>query len=277
MTVKKEKFSEAEEKLIDSIYQEYLDDQTVQPSDEEIKSAIDSIWNTEFCLSPEIVICESPLACKKEAAKDGYSDLAEYWSLFYVSYASMYDFGDRIGLDMDQEKLKMFLNWVRCCPYVTFSENKVYVSKKPSRLFFNDNKQLHNENGKSAEFSDGWGIYSINGVHVDEQIVMNPQTQSIKQIRDEENEEIKRIRIERYGWDDYLIESGAELINERRNDVDGTNEYLFKTDDGMVALMCICNSTGKEFILEVPPQTKTCREAQSWLSNGLSERIISSS
>jgi hypothetical protein len=129
----------------------------------------------------------------------------------------------------------------------------------------------------SCSFADGWGIYSINGVAVDEQVVMRPETQTIQQIRDEQNEEVRRIRIDRYGWENYLTEIGAELINERRNDIEGTREYLFKTDDGMVALMCICPSTGKCFTLEVPPETTTCRAAQSWLSNGLSERVISAS
>jgi hypothetical protein len=273
---KKETFTPEEEALIEVVYREYLADQTTQSSDEEVKDAINAVWGESFKLTPEVIICESPLDCKKRAKKDGFSELAEYWSMWYVSYASMYDFADRIGLQMNQENLTMFLNWVKCCPYVTFNKDRVYVSKKPTSIVFNDDGQLHNEEGKSAEFADGWGIYSINGVGVDEQIVMSPSSQTIKQIQGEDNEEVKRIRIERYGWKRFLDEISAELMDERQNDIDGVKEFLFKGDE-MVALMCICNSTGKEFVLEVPPETRTCQQAQAWLSNGFSERTISSS
>ena len=106
---------------------------------------------------------------------------------------------------------------------------------------------------------------------------MRPETQTIKEIRNEDNEEVKRIRIERYSWQKYLNEINATLIDERRNDIEGTREYLFKADDDMRALLCACPSTHKEFVLEVPPETETCEDAQAWLSNGLSRRIISAS
>ena len=263
--------------MITVVHDEYMARQTTQEPLEDIKSAVQAIWDLEFKTTPEVIVCDSPVACKKQSIKDGHKEMTEYWSMWYVGYAAMYDFANRIDLEMDQEKLVPFLNWVRCCPFVLFDENTVYVSRKPTEIHFNDNDQLHNESGMSCEFADGWGIYSINGVAVDHKIVMEPETQTIQEIRDEQNEEVRRIRIDRYSWEKYLNEIGAELINERRNDIEGTREYLFKADDDMVALMCQCPSTSKIFTLEVPPTTTTCREAQAWLSNGLSERIISAS
>ena len=273
----KTEFTKAESELIEVVYNEYMSRQTTQETEEDIRAAVQGIWDMEFKITPEVIVCDSPVACKKQSIADGHKNMTEYWSMWYVGYAAMYDFANRIDLEMDQEKLVPFLNWVRCCPFVLFDENTVYVSRKPTEIHFNDNDQLHNESGMSCEFADGWGIYSINGVAVDEQIVMRPETQTIQQIRDEQNEEVKRIRIERRGWDTYLAEIGAELIDERRNDIEGTREYLFKADDDMRALLCACPSTHKEFVLEVPPETETCEDAQAWLSNGLSRRIISAS
>ena len=272
----KAEFTKAEEELIEVVYNEYMNCQTIDESEEDICQAVRDIWNMEFKTTPEVIVCDSPIACKKQGQADGRDTLTEYWSMWYVGYAAMYGFAQRINLDMDQEKMIPFLNWVRCCPFALFNENVVYVSRKPTEIHFNDNQQLHNESDMSCKFADGWGIYTINGVAVDSQIVMNPETQTVQQIRNETNEEIKRIRIERYGWDQYLTEIGAELIDERRNDIEGTREYLFKADD-MKALMCICPSTSKEFVLEVTPETETCQDAQLWLSNGLSQRVISAS
>ena len=160
---------------------------------------------------------------------------------------------------------------------VLFDENVVYVSRRPVEVHLNDDGQLSNENGMACRFADDWGVWVINNVTLDEQIIMRPETQTVEQIRNENNEEVKRIRIERYGWRRYLEEINATLVDERRNDIEGTKEFLFQADDDMRALLCMCPSTGKEFVLEVPPEVKTCREAQSWLSSGLSDRIISAS
>jgi len=56
----------------------------------------------------------------------------------------------------------------------------------------------------SCCFADGWGFWNIHGVPVDEQIVMRPETQTIEQIQNEPNAEVKKIRIQRYGEKKYL-------------------------------------------------------------------------
>jgi hypothetical protein len=279
MTEKKKEFTPEELALIDQVHQEYVEMQTRQEPPADIDQAVAAIW--KFCgvnKPPKVVVCDSPISCKKQSKLDGDNDLTEYWSIWYVGYCAMYDFGSRIGLDIDKEKLALFSNWVRCCPFVLFNEDKVYVSKKPTQLHFNDNQQLSSEYGKSCEFADGWGIYTINGVSVDEQIVLHPETQTLEQIRKEPNEEIKRIRIERYGWTNFLEGIKAVMIDERKNDIEGTKEFLLRSEtENLCALLCICPSTGKEFVLEVPPTTTTCQDAQAYLSNGLSERITHAS
>lgn len=272
----KTEFTPEEEALIEQVRDEYISSQTVTQPDDQIEKVVKEVWQIVFSTEPEVIICDSPIQCRDTAEKDGHSDLATYWSFWYVGHVAMYDFAKRINLEIDEEKFEILSKWSEACPFVMFDENIVYVSRRPVEIHFNDEGQLHNEEGMSCAFADGWGIYTLNGVSVDEQIVMRPETQTLKQIRDEENEEVRRIRIERYGWDNYLTETGASLVDERQNDIEGTNEFLFETDD-MKALLCACPSTGKEFVLEVPPETKTCKDAQSWLSGGLSDRIISAS
>lgn len=276
MSEEKRTFTKEDEELILKYRDEEIANQTVQPSDEEIIEAINLVWNKMDLPNPTVHILPSPMACK-EACPD-LANYSKYWFLWYCSYVVMYRFADHIGIEMDREKLDIFMKWNRCCPFVIFNEDTVYVSKKLTKLELNDRQQLHCEDGMACQFEDGWGAYVINNVDVDEQIVMRPETQTIKQIREEQNEEVKRIRIERFGWGRYFDEIKAKLIHERANDIEGTKEFLFRSDkDNMTALMCICPSTRKEFILEVPPETKTCEEAQEWLSSGASGRIISAS
>jgi hypothetical protein len=272
----KTEFTAEEEALIQTVFNEYIDMQCKQVPEEDVVSIINDIWADMDLAPPEVVVLESPAACKK--ACPDMSEYATYWNMWLCSYAATYDFAKRIGVEFDEEKYRKFYQWCERCPFVLFNETKVFVSRKPVKLHFNSNGQLHCDDGMSCEYSDGWGIYTINGVSVDKQIVMSPETQTIDQLRSEQNEEVKRVRIERYGWGKFLEEIGALTIDENVNDIEGTKEFLVESDkDKMKALMCVCPSTGKEFFLEVPPETKTCREAQAWLSNGFSSRIISAS
>lgn len=151
----------------------------------------------------------------------------------------------------------------------------VYIVNNPIK-FPQDHRTLHCDDGPLMEYRSGLKFWAINGVFVDEQIVMRPETQTIKQIMEERNEEVKRIRIERYGWMRYLTKLNAKCIDSRRNDIDGTNEALYHCNNQKV-LVCACPSTGKVFSLEVPLHTRLCEDAQLFLSSGLSSRIISAS
>lgn len=151
----------------------------------------------------------------------------------------------------------------------------VVVCDRPEHISMDDDKKLHNEHGMAAKWRDGWGLWMIGGVSVDEQIVMTPESQTLDQIKNEENEEVKRIRIERYagqdkpgeGWERYLSEIGAKVVNERENVVENTREALMECD-GMKVLVCHCTSTARVYGLEVPAETENCRDAQIWLRGG---------
>ena len=263
-----------EEAQIPGYFEKYIKMQTEAQPDEDIVEIVGRIWKKLEHDAPKVHIMDSPIAAK-EACPDP-DNFHVYWSIWFSSYAAMYDFASNVGVEFNEDDLDTFLKWTRCIPFILFNETDAYVSRRPTELHFNEDNQLHNEEGMACNCADGWGVWSINGVQVDEQIVMDPKSQTLQQIRDEQNEEIKRIRIERYGFESYLAEIDARLIERVRNDIEGTIELLYDADD-MRFLMCICPSTAKEFCLEVPTDTKTCKAAQSYLSAGLSDRIISAS
>jgi hypothetical protein len=199
---KKKEFTPEELNLIDTVRNEHLDDQTTQQPYEKVVEAVHAIWT--YCdaknKTPKVILCDSPLACKKQSKADGFKSseqdkengVTEYWSIWYAGYNAMYDFGVRIGMDLDLAKFKLFNAWVQCCPFVLFNGDVVYVSRKPHTLKFNEQQQVHSEDSKACEYNDGWGIWSLNGVSVDEQIVMRPETLTDEQIEkfDEEKRAI---------------------------------------------------------------------------------------
>ena len=142
------------------------------------------------------------------------------------------------------------------------------ISERPEICRLEDGV-IHSEGGPYVRFRDGWSTWAIRGVLVDEQVVMRPETQTVEQIRGEQNLERKRIRIDRYGWGRYLAETRAEVLDERVNDIEASREALLKTPDGETVLMARCPSTHKVFHMEVlDPAISTCEQAQTWLHGG---------
>lgn len=151
----------------------------------------------------------------------------------------------------------------------------VYICEKPLvvKTHIDNNNQPHNVEGPAVAWSD-LNIWCIEGNLVDEQIVMRPETQTTDQILNESNLEIRRIRIERFGWDRFLAEINAECIDKRDNFIENTKETLFRCEQlDSTVMVSHCPSTGRIYALEVPDTVATCEEAQLYLSGGHSLEI----
>jgi hypothetical protein len=172
------------------------------------------------------------------------------------------------------DRLDWWADIARSCLWWWPYRKACVVCERPAEIHSPDGRSLHNDAGPAVRFRDGWSIWAIDGVMVDEQIVLRPDSQSLQQIHRERNAEVKRIRIERYGWERYLADVGAVVLDRRRNNVEATRETLLRTPNGETVLVCACPSTARVYVLAVPPDIRTCRGAQAWLSGGLAGRII---
>lgn len=194
---------------------------------------------------------------------------ALYSSVWWRAWSGWYDGAVVLGVKFNQENLDLFQRWCRFCPLVFPGESTVIVCRNPVSISWKEGL-LHNESGPSVEFADGFKVYTIDGIAVDEQIVMAPETQTIEQIEQEENADRKAIRIARYGWPRYLKDIKAEKLDDRSNELEGTKEALFSLPDGETKLVVTC-PTGRVFTMGVgdgPNQIKTCDEAQKWIHRG---------
>lgn len=287
----KTEFTKEEEQRINEIFEAHITHQTEQVPDEDIVNTIHLFWKEMGKETPQVIIFDTPKECKAACVADGNNldQFNFYWGMWLASYAATYEFAQTIGVEFNKHNLDLFNAWSKNCSFVLFDDTRVYASRKMTTLNFNDAGQLHCDDDFAAAFGskekgNRWGVYSLNGVVVDEQIVMHPETQTIEQITSEQNEEVKRIRIERFGWKRFLNGINAVVIDENVNDIEGTNECLIEGvynntggQQKVKVLVCVCPSTAKEFFLDVNPEVKTCREAQSYVSSGLSNRIISAS
>ena len=108
------------------------------------------------------------------------------------------------------------------------------ISEFPIKFEVDENNQGHCENGPYVEWADGSAIYSYHGVRVPGWILENPEKISRDDILNEENAEVRRVMIEKIGWEKYLDLFGAETINTDdwgellRAEIDGNEQWLVK-------------------------------------------------
>jgi len=104
------------------------------------------------------------------------------------------------------------------------------------------------------------------GVPVTPQIVFFPETLRGPQILNERNAELRRVMIERVGFEKFLHEVQADVL-----DIDcdpGGERRLVRVDlpgDEPIVLVSLhCPSTGRQYIIRVPPTTRSCHQAVAW-------------
>jgi len=119
--------------------------------------------------------------------------------------------------------------------------NKVcLVCDSPLYYRLNALDQLHCETGPAVEFEDGSAIYALGGEIVPEFIIEYPELITVQSIDETGNLEIRRIMMERYGFQHYLEDSQAELIDE------GQYGTLYRKPDrlfGTLSMIHVRNST----------------------------------
>lgn len=151
------------------------------------------------------------------------------------------------------------------------TDKEIVVATQPA-LHYDADRRLHREDGAAFEWLPDLQDYYWHGVRVSEQIVMQPDTLRPEQINEEANAEIRRVMLERYGADRYLLDSGASVIHQD-TDQFGRLRALYRrtfTDDEPLVMVRVTNSTPeptgefREYFLRVPPTMRTCQEAISW-------------
>ncbi len=91
------------------------------------------------------------------------------------------------------------------------------VSDRPEVLKVDGQGRPHCADGPSHRWRDGWSLYHWHGVHIPpgrESIILSPEQISVAAIEEEENAELRRVMVERYGAARYVTDSGATVVEE---------------------------------------------------------------
>ncbi len=101
---------------------------------------------------------------------------------------------------IDKYAVHDFISLMKSCGwYWTF--NKICVlTDRPTEFHIEKNQpipepgfmQLHNENGPAIAYRDGWGIYAWHGIPVPSNVILEPESISLSQIKRSRNVEVRR-------------------------------------------------------------------------------------
>jgi Leucine rich repeat len=106
------------------------------------------------------------------------------------------------------------------------------------------------------------------GVWIDKRIAFRPHTITFREIINERNVERRRVMLERMGYENFLRKARAEVL-DRDRDRGGERRLLrvaLDPDEPLVCLSVVDPSTGRQYVLRVPPNITTCRHAAAWIA-----------
>ena len=184
-------------------------------------------------------------------------------------------------LALPEFAMEGLLRLVLMSPHISLCEQDLLVSRPPEQWLLDTAGRLHCAEGPAVRFADGFELGMVGGVDVPMHCFTDPSAISFTDIQHEENQEVRRVLLERKGIDAFLREAGLTACAE---DDYGT---LYKTprDPDSIAVLhgwfepdCyvrLLNSTPepgttdefKEYLLRVPPEMETPQQAVAWSFN----------
>lgn len=106
------------------------------------------------------------------------------------------------------------------------------------------------------------------GVQVNDRMAFASQSITGQDILNTENVELRRVLIERLGYETFLRQVGG-VVRHQDRDVGGERQLVcvaFDDDEPLMILKVVCPSTGHTHILRVPPEMRSCHQAAAWVA-----------
>jgi len=188
----------------------------------------------------------------------GYGQHDAHWIAFYDALG-------RLGVDVPG--LEGLTELTASCGWWWPFEDVCVLSERHTVLARDGQGRLHSANGPAVAYPDGWLVYAWHGVGVAESIILHPETITIADIQSERDVEVRRVLLERYGFDRYIMDMGAMPIHA---DDTGTLYRCELEGDEPLVVVSVMNSTPesdatrKRYVLRVPPDMTRAREAVAW-------------
>lgn len=184
----------------------------------------------------------------------------------WVSYLSF--FRHVAKLDIDYSKWDCYEKLAEFSGPRMLHEKFCIISDRPEFLKINERNQSHNDKGPFCQWRDGTALYAINGVRVPAYVVKTPQDLTVEKIESESNLEVRRVMIDVYGREKFILDSNSQIVHSDDFGVLYRKELV---NDEPLMMVKVVNSTPepdgtfKDYFIRVDPNAysglKTARAA----------------
>jgi hypothetical protein len=153
-------------------------------------------------------------------------------------------------------------------------EHIAILCERPTELHLDERGRLHQGDGPALAYKDGLALHRWRGVTIPAEFAQTLANLTPATIRGERNAELRRIMLEHYGHERYIVDSGAEPIQQ---DEVGRLWRVALPDDEAITMVEVVNSTAepdgtfRTYWLRVPPHVNTAKQAVAW-TFGLEEQ-----
>lgn len=175
----------------------------------------------------------------------------EYW-------LSCYDFFENeCGIEACKQ-LSGLKKLAGVCGWWTPLSNIIILQHRPLEIHMDEQNRIHNLDGAAIKFrgsSDICDVYAIHGIRVDKKVITRDY--GVKEILAEQNLEIKRVMIDLFGQEKFLL--GADAQVSKNSDDWGTVYSVQIQDDEPLVMVKVVNSTPepdgtfKDYFIRVDP------------------------
>ena len=143
------------------------------------RAVLKAYRNAGVALPKEVKFLSSPFegaleATRLSGATTINSVVYPFYGSFEIAWLSFYLAFKKFGLKDETQKIEGLLECAYHCGWVWFFDDVCLVTEKPMKLFRDNQGRLHNLKGPAIEYSDGYKMYFVNGVSVDERWIMYP-------------------------------------------------------------------------------------------------------
>lgn len=226
---------------------------------------------------PDFIVVDSPMEAWKKVCElkllpgEDTSFIFPYLDgHLSAGFFSMYDYmKEVVGVTGYTNLWEVYFNTTKLGITYTFDDLCI-VSRKPVSISM-AKEVLHNTEGPSVRYADGFEIYSLNGIKVTKEIVMTPaEMLNVDMILKEKNAERRREIIRKIGIERVLEKLHAAIVDEWN----GYTLLDMPNIEGMVSKakwikMQNPSLPGVYHIEGVPYEMKTCQEALAWRCHGV--------
>jgi hypothetical protein len=204
-------------------------------------------------------------------------------------YLSFFDFYREVcGQKEQTDPVMGLMDYAKNAGWALVYRDLAIICNRPVHMKFDERQRPHALDDYCIKFRDNWGVAAIHGITVKPEFVLHPELLTAKDIESESNAEVSRVLMDKFGFERFIKESGAKLIDSGRDEYELPIALYRKEiqNDEAVCMVELTNTTAeppdtehpkgyhKRYMLRVPPDMEKAIEARNWLNGNRNIKFI---